>query len=65
MTQSKNPTILQSSEKRLSLGAPPAEFDYRSLNKVTPIKDQGTCGACWAFTSTAAFESLLLINQNQ
>ena len=38
----------------------PSKFDLRTLNAVTPIKDQGNCGSCWAFAATSAYESSYL-----
>ena len=46
---------------RTSLTAVPPTFNWADLGMVTPARDQGSCGACWAFSTTAVFESLILI----
>ena len=38
----------------------PSSYDLRDLNLVTPVKDQGGSGSCWAFSTLAAIESYLL-----
>ena len=38
----------------------PASYDLRTLGKVTGVRDQGTCGACWAFATYGSLESTLL-----
>ncbi|GAB4831391.1 hypothetical protein Ancab_005402 [Ancistrocladus abbreviatus] len=36
----------------------PASMDWRDRGAVTPIKDQGSCGSCWAFTTVATVEGV-------
>ncbi|NIM47594.1 MAG: DUF333 domain-containing protein, partial [Candidatus Aenigmarchaeota archaeon] len=45
----------------------PSSLDWRNKdgqNWITSIKDQGGCGACWAFSTTGVVESKININLN-
>ena len=37
--------------------AAPASVDWRKKGKVTGVKDQGDCGACWAYGAVGAVET--------
>ncbi|XWS10149.1 hypothetical protein CRYUN_Cryun39dG0050400 [Craigia yunnanensis] len=39
----------------------PSSLDWREEGAVTPIKDQGDCGCCWAFAAVAALEGITKI----
>ncbi|MFH1311476.1 MAG: C1 family peptidase [Nanoarchaeota archaeon] len=45
----------------------PSNFDWRNYNSknwLTPIKDQGGCGSCWAFSAVGITESKVDIGLN-
>ena len=39
------------------------EKDWHHLGFLGPIRQQGTCGACWSFSSIGAIESAMAINK--
>ncbi|CAG0884886.1 unnamed protein product [Darwinula stevensoni] len=58
-------------QPRQNLGKPPQllkaiktpeKFDWREKNVITAIKDQGNCGACWAFSIVECIETMNAIH---
>ncbi|KAK4260116.1 hypothetical protein QN277_003273 [Acacia crassicarpa] len=43
----------------------PSHVDWRLQAALTPIKDQGSCGSCWAFSTVATVEAINKIESGE
>ncbi|XP_041056737.1 cathepsin O isoform X3 [Carcharodon carcharias] len=55
-------TSLLKDAKRPAL---PSKFDWRDKNVVTPVRNQESCGGCWAFSVVESIESSCAIKWGQ
>ncbi|MBN1485142.1 MAG: protease inhibitor I42 family protein, partial [Chloroflexia bacterium] len=58
------PEPAQPAAPAVDMGAPdslPSSFDWCDQNGCTPVKNQGSCGSCWAFGTVGPLESQILI----
>jgi len=45
-----------------SVGDIPESWDWRAKDGVSPVKNQGSCGSCWTFSTVGTLEAHSLIN---
>ncbi|XP_045778492.1 cathepsin O-like isoform X1 [Maniola jurtina] len=51
--------IILSRKRRAAL---PLKVDWREKGVIGPVRDQGLCGACWAFSTIGVMEAMAAIN---
>ena len=58
------PTPEETEAVEIESNATPSSWDWRAQGKTTAVKDQGSCGSCWAFSATEVIESIWMIAGN-
>jgi len=64
-TSGKEPTRTDSAHKASApRNEKPASMDWREMDVISPVKNQGSCGSCWAHAATESIETYVAMATN-